>query len=40
MKARLDDPEHQKEQQEKQYQTQMKSFEKQRARQQIKEASP
>lgn len=40
MKARLDDPTHIKEQQEKQYQTQIKSFEKQRARQQVKEDSP
>ena len=40
MKARLDDPAHIEEQQEKQRKSQAKAFEKQRARQQIKEHSP
>ena len=39
-KAQLDDPEYQEAQQLKQRETQMKAFEKQRARQQEKEASP
>jgi len=39
-KAQLDNPAYQKEQQDKQYQTQMKTFEKQRERQKVKEASP
>ena len=40
MKARLDDSTYQEAQQQKQRETQIKAFEKQRARQQIKETSP
>lgn len=40
MKARLDDPVYLEAEQQKQHETKMKAFEKQRARQQIKEASP